>query len=142
MEYILIYSNNSIYSHMECGDCSRKLRSLLVVILYPGLPVRRLPAEIKRFWTNILGVSREARVKEMGSNQRMRGNDRESPIWPLFTQRYGLAPKQLYILPLHRDKRNSDARSGCLAFLVRMKLLFCTPGCAFWFIAPRRETSV
>lgn len=49
----------------------------MVVILYPGLPVRWLPAKIKRFCTNVLGVSREARVKEMGSNQRMRGNDRE-----------------------------------------------------------------
>lgn len=114
----------------------KKVVSLLVMILYPGLPVRWLPAKIKRFCTNVLGASREARVKEMGSHQRMMGNNRESPIWPLFTQRYGLAPNWLYILPLHRDKRNSDTHSGSLAFLVRMILLSCTPGCAFWFIAP------
>lgn len=60
--------------------------SLLVMILYPGLPVRWLPAKIKRFCTNVLGASREARVKEMGSHQKMMGNNRVTHLASLYSE--------------------------------------------------------
>lgn len=68
----------------------KKAESLLVMVLYPEPPVMWL---LERLSAPVLTQeelpSRTARVREMGSNKRVVGNNRKSPIWPLFPERRG-----------------------------------------------------